>query len=344
VHLRLSRLLPIALGLVLVACGGVHRQPQPSAPLDHLVIGRSQRLTMRMPNGQEQTLVRTPAGSFPTSPAWSPDGSRIAYVESTPFTGDTTADWGGDIYVLPATGGSPQLVRKHTRPGDEVFGLDWTADGGSLLLGQHVTVYENGVYKGASQDVLRLDLSTGASSVLVPNAVFPTVSRDGSRMAYIQQDPNVGQGGVFVANIDGQNAREVVPIGERFPAILYPHISPSGDEVAFSAPPGQPATPAASRSGTNGLLGFLAGLLPRAAEAHGLPMDVWRATVADSSLQQLTHLSADDPCTAWSADEKTIAFIATGGLYTVSADGGELHMVGPGEFNGNIDTLWAGAR
>src|SRR5947207_1302877 len=109
---QLRRATPVLLllALLLVSCGA-HAAPKAVDPFGRLALGRSQRLTVRGASGTEQTLVNTPPGSFPTSPVWSPDGSRIAYVQSVPFTGQSQADWGGDIYIVPAAGGTPQLVR-----------------------------------------------------------------------------------------------------------------------------------------------------------------------------------------------------------------------------------------
>src|SRR5919109_925015 len=57
-----------------------------------------------------------------TDPAFSPDGTQIA------FTGDY--DGNKDVYVVPATGGEPKRLTYH--PGaDEVVG--WTPDGKNIV-------------------------------------------------------------------------------------------------------------------------------------------------------------------------------------------------------------------
>ncbi|MDQ6739081.1 MAG: hypothetical protein M3021_01560 [Actinomycetota bacterium] len=341
----IPRLCLVALAFLLAGCGS-HAPPAAANPFGRLVLGRSQRLTLRSQAGTEQTLVSTPPGSFPAWPAWSPDGSRIAYVQSIPFTGQTTADWGGDIYVLPAAGGTPQLIRQHSQAGDEVYGLAWTADGKSLLAGIHTTTFTNGAYAGATQHLERVDLTGGQGTVLVPNAVFPSVTHDGARMAYLTQNPETGEGGIWVSSIDGTDAHQLISYGDRFPAILSPRISPSGDAVAFSAPPGAPQadpTPAGRSIEPNILKDLLAALLPAPAAAHGLPMDIWRVSTVNAAVQQLTHVNEDDPSVAWSRDGSQIVFFATGGLYTVNSDGSGLKKIGQGEFNGNIDTEWAAA-
>src|SRR4051812_35281601 len=66
----------LLLGVLLAACGGGGAGA--TSHLDLIALGRSQRLTVRLTSGKEQTLVQAQSGSFPTSPVWSPDGSKVA--------------------------------------------------------------------------------------------------------------------------------------------------------------------------------------------------------------------------------------------------------------------------
>src|SRR5687767_1819094 len=129
-------------GLLAIACSEDKAQPSSGtgngavssgqgAGEGRLALVRDQRLLARSDSGDERLLLRTPPNTFPTFPVWTPDGKRIAYVQSSIFTGQPNADWGGDIYVVEATGGEPKLVLKHDQPGAQVQGLAWTPDGNS---------------------------------------------------------------------------------------------------------------------------------------------------------------------------------------------------------------------
>jgi dipeptidyl aminopeptidase/acylaminoacyl peptidase len=79
-----------------------------------------------------------------SDPAWSPDGTRIAFVSDRQSKG---SDWEGrhsDVYVVPATGGDAVRVSDH----DEAdVDPTWSPDGktiaffGSLSEGDHAKVY-----------------------------------------------------------------------------------------------------------------------------------------------------------------------------------------------------------
>jgi Tol biopolymer transport system component len=337
----------VMVGALTIACSG-DKEPPTGSPAagsngstsgaadGRLALVRDQRLMVRDANGEERMLLRTPPNTFPTFPQWTPDGMRIAYVQSTMFTGQANADWGGDIYTVEASGGDPKLVLKHDQPGAQVQGLAWTPDGNNLLFGYQLTLIKDGKYEGQVVRIERLELASGKRTTVVEGGLLPSLNRDGSRLSYVKQD-DTGKGGLFVSGSDGSGARQLIEVGGKFLIVLGPQISPDGSAIAFSAVATQAAEPRQPNSG--GRMALLRRLLPapRTAAAHGLPMDVWKVTVADGATARLTNINEDEPYPVWTPDGAKIIFVATNGLYEVNADGSNLKKLGPGAFGGQAD-------
>lgn len=108
-----------------------------------------------------------------TDPAFSPDGSLIA------FTG--TYDGNADVYVVPAEGGVPRRLTYHPGP-DEVVG--WTPDGERVLFRSARSSYSrfSRLYTVARD-------GGPASEVALPRGYAGAFSADGKRLAYMPSDP-----------------------------------------------------------------------------------------------------------------------------------------------------------
>jgi Tol biopolymer transport system component len=298
---------------------------EPASVNGPIVLVRDQRLLIRARDGTERLLLRTPPNTFPSFPVWSPDGTRVAYVQATLFTGQPGADWGSDIYVAEVSSGEPRLVWKHAQAGEQVQGLAWTPDGKALLLGYLHTRIEGGKYLGQTQRIERLEIEGGRRSVLVEGGTFPSLTRDGARMAYLTQDAS-GQGALWVAGADGSGAVALVSLGPEMPAILGPRVAPDGSAVAFAAPSPRAAVPRPSSAAKAGLHA-----------AHGLPMEVWRVDVASRALTRLTNFKEDEPYPAWTSDGTMLIALGAGGLYEIRPDGSQVRRIGEGSFGGQAD-------
>ena len=162
-------------------------------------------------NGVAAPRITTQLGSD-ADPAWSPDGSRIAFAAER--------DGNLEIYTMNANGESP--VRLTNVPAAD-YRPAWSPDGARIAF---VTARDgNGeIY------VMNAD---GASPVRLTNNIArdadPTWSPDGSRIAF--SSDRDGSGGIWVMNADGSGLTRLTSngLGDSQPA-----WSPDGTRIAFS--------------------------------------------------------------------------------------------------------------
>jgi Tol biopolymer transport system component len=104
-------------------------------------------------------------------PAWSPDGTMIAYVANRSqanATGDTDSTW--EIAVIDADGTNAQALLVVEREPE----IRWTPDSTSILF-------------TAEGDTYQLDVASGESTFFLDGR-FPTWSPEGERMVYLSSD------------------------------------------------------------------------------------------------------------------------------------------------------------
>ena len=117
--------------------------------------------------GAAQRLTAGPG--VETSPAFSPDGSRIA------FTGEY--DGNVDVFVMPAAGGEPKRLTWHPSA-DAVLG--WTPDGTRVLFASTRTAYSR------FSEIFTVAVAGGPPEKLpLHMAAEGAYSADGSRIAYV---------------------------------------------------------------------------------------------------------------------------------------------------------------
>lgn len=105
-----------------------------------------------------------------TDPAFSPDGTQIA------FTGEY--DGNLDVYIVPASGGIPRRLTYHPGP-DEVVG--WTPDGQRVLFRSMRNSFSDGVVR-----LFTIPAAGGfPQEVPLARAAEGSFSPDGTRLAYV---------------------------------------------------------------------------------------------------------------------------------------------------------------
>jgi WD40 repeat protein len=160
------------------------------------------------PDGSNRQLV-IDAGTNDIEPAWSPDGSKIA------FKSDRAPSSNGGIWVVNADGTGLTLLTY-----DPVFGTakpTWSPDGSKIAFASN----RNGLI--ASIYIMNAD---GSNVIRLTNALpisdqRPAWSPDGTRMVF---ETNTG---IAVINLDGTGRMDLG--GGRFPS-----WSPDGMKIVFS--------------------------------------------------------------------------------------------------------------
>lgn len=171
---------------------------------------RSQIFVMSTDGTDRRQLTLEPLDA--RAPAWSPDGTRIAYLGRAP---DKTFE----INVVDVGSAESDRITRETV---EVGGTPaWSPNGETI------------VFQVGEHPVLRsVDIATGATETIIQDAGIPDVSPDGSKVAY----NTWSMARVTFADIDGSDPTIIQTSSEAWNA----NWSPNGERIAFqSYPEGQ---------------------------------------------------------------------------------------------------------
>jgi WD40 repeat protein len=169
-------------------------------------------------DGSSQTRLTNTAINF--SPAWSPDGKRIAFARN--FPGRENHGFGiTDIYTMAADGSD---VQRRTVNGN-FYSLAWSPDGKTLAISDGMVYYGSIYLISASGEVK-------SPSFLVSDATAPAWSPDGKHIAYVHLSGDDGYNQVYVVNADGTDPRAITEMDPG--SIVGVAWSPDGARLAVS--------------------------------------------------------------------------------------------------------------
>jgi len=200
-------------------------------------------------------------------PAFSPDGRWVAFAR----VGATT---NLAVYVVPVAGGEPKRVSLgDVWTGGQLFGQTWTPDGDSIVVSWAPSMGATtaSLWKVPASGGVPQEVAVGGD-----NAIQPSISRRGNRLAFVQThfDTDTWEIGMSGSPPKGHSPRKVISSSRRDDG---PQLSPDGRKIAFES----------DRSGSN---------------------EVWICDRDGTNAVQLTRFGATTGTPRWSPDGRSIAF------------------------------------
>jgi len=319
----------------------------------HLVytLGAQGIQDLDLSNGKETALFVPPQDGWLTAASVSPDGKQIALAYAPPpATGQPQLGY-TSLYLLPGDCGTRsggctvddlKLLQDRTDPHESYFSPVWAADGKTLFFA-HFTPSDANSKSPFKYTLQSMAMPGGKPHVLLQDALWPNVSADGARIAYVYSNPDDYTNHLFVAAPDGSQPQDVVG-PKSFAAVDAPFFTPDGKQLVFSAVGEGPAagtpTPApgpAALSWFDRLTGVR--LAAAAPDLHNVPSDWWEIDLASGELTRLTKQYDTSMFGSFSPDGLHIGYLSASGLWIMSAAGGKPQRILNTTGTGTLDWI-----
>ncbi len=284
---------------------------------------------VNLESGAIDQLWKPPEGGQLFGVAVSPDGLDIAMAYSPP-SGELSIPR-ADLYLANGDGTSPQLLMQHSGLYESFDYPTWSPTGEWLYYTRSdVFINADQTFSDVILNIERIPAGGGQPEVVISNAEQPSISEDGSRIAYIHFNLETYTRSIWVANIDGSQAVQLLP-DNRFFDVASPKFSPDGRLVAFAGS-GQ-LQPGSGLPERRSLVDRLLGVYP--AHAHGLPWDFWTIPVTGGEPTKLTNWATDGAVLSWSPFGDGLAMMHLGGLFV--RETGDPVMLAETPLHGGLD-------
>jgi len=246
-------------------------------------------------------------GFYDGHPAWSPDGTRVAFVSARSFREDMhTPKWCAfnrltkfclEVYVMNADGGAEKrLTRNHAIDSDPA----WSPDGRKIAFDRSIAL--DATHGGKFVIYVMNPDGSGQHRLTRNHAndAQPAWSPDGRRIAFVSDRDGTSE--IYVMNADGSGQRNLTRSRS---ADAYPTWSPDGKTIAF----------ASARDDSTG----------RCTDLSACNLEIYVMDAGGGKQRRLTRDPTADSFPAWSPDGRKIAFASHRDsnfeIYVMNADG-----------------------
>jgi Tol biopolymer transport system component len=273
--------------------------------------GKQNLTTLDLATNELSVLFAVPDKGWLSQADVSPDGNQVVLAYAPPPTEGARFGY-SSLYLVLADGVTePRPLLTQSNPAELFFNPVWSPDSRYIYYSHAVPDEENLLSYVTTLE--RFDYITGEVNVIVENAIWPRLSPDGNRLAYVTFDPVTLENTLQVTDDDGANVVTVLP-ADAFPAVDAPLFAPDSQTLYFSALPPTPVTV----SWVERLMGV------KVAAAHDAPSDWWRISLAGGTPERLTTLDDMGLYGDFSPDGRYLAFVSDTGLYLMNPDGSGL--------------------
>lgn len=312
--------------LLLAGCLS-EEQPEQHVPASTAPTGQAERLFVldsgklyEVLDGERTLFAEGPDSQSIYDVAVAPNGTEIALsVHSKPQQTPTSYDFGIDLYVV-GPNGEAYVVAEHEKIGESMSNPNWTPDGKALffmVLGRDET--------GAIDlHIDHIDLATGVRQRYLDDALEPSLSNDGTTLAYVAYDVRIGSEVIRLMDIATGEQRSLLPDNVLMSNVANIAWSPDNHRLVFAS-----ADP----------LSAVRGARQSAAVAHPTLRDIWLVNVDGTGLQRLTELADATLSLAWSADGRHVYALGDTGFWRVDTADGSLESIGEPVLGGVVQTL-----
>ena len=176
----------------------------------HLIFiqAAGQLVNLDLASGQTKILFQAPPNAWPLAASVSPDGQQIVIAYAPPPK-DPSYQFGyTDLYVLPADGSdAPQVLLQRTDPQEAFAFPQWSADGRFIYYAHEIPDTTGRLrYIHFSYTIERVAYPNGRPQKILADAIWPRLSPDGKKLAYVSFNQQTGENNLYVADADGKHA------------------------------------------------------------------------------------------------------------------------------------------
>jgi Tol biopolymer transport system component/DNA-binding winged helix-turn-helix (wHTH) protein len=181
---------------------------------------RSTVSLLSLADSSTHALTSPPPGSLDHEPAFSPDGTKLAFIRST------VAGVSNDVYVMPATGGQPKRLTFDNRP---IMGPPtWTADSQEIIFSSN---------RSATTGLWRVSPSDGTLRPIaapVGESKWPSIPAKGNSLVYEQWISKANIWRLDLRDLKHYQKPPRALISEKG-SKMRPELSPDGKKIAFES-------------------------------------------------------------------------------------------------------------